>query len=598
MNSKTTGFWFVIAATLLVLVLFFRHFQNESSPEPGQILTHLQPQLVTSIQIIPAGALEIQADRTNQTWFLTRPVVYPAQSAAIEALLDALQKLTPAMRLEAGELHEHTDAEKEFGFDNPQFSIVIEAGQQRWQLKVGNKTAPGDQVFLRVVGVEGVFVANVDWLKLIPSSVNDWRDTALVDAGEVEDCNWIVVTNGAKIIELRCDATNHLWQMIRPLQARANSDRINDALQQLQTARVSRFVTDDPKTDLSAFGLQPAGMDIWLGHNSNLVTAIHIGKNFTNNSTQVYAMRGNWGTVLTTASEPLQTWHGAVNDFRDPHLFELTAPVAEIEMLGPGTNHFILQRSATNGWKVSGENFPVDTDSVQQFIKTLAGLRISEFVKDVVTAPDLQTYGLTSPSRQIILRSAVGDTNAIIAQLLFGAQQTNKIFVRSADEDFVYAITLEDFSRLQEAGWEFRERRIWNFPESDVAQITIHQNGKTRQIIHAGVNKWSLAAGSQGIINPPAIEETAHQLGTLAAVAWVGRNATNLAPYGFKTNDLEITAELKNGAKHTVKFSAELPNTQTSLASVTLDGERWVFIFPPVLYQLVLSYLTIPANVP
>jgi hypothetical protein len=31
---------------------------------------------------------------------------------------------------------------------------------------------------------------------------------------------------------------------------------------------------------------------------------------------------------------------------------------------------------------------------------------------------------------------------------------------------------------------------------------------------------------------------------------------------------------------------------------VTLDGERWAFVFPPIPYTLVLSYLTIPANVP
>jgi hypothetical protein len=33
---------------------------------------------------------------------------------------------------------------------------------------VGNKTSPGDQVFLRVVGMDGAFVADADWLKFIP----------------------------------------------------------------------------------------------------------------------------------------------------------------------------------------------------------------------------------------------------------------------------------------------------------------------------------------------------------------------------------------------------------------------------------------------
>jgi hypothetical protein len=41
-----------------------------------------------------------------------------------------------------------------------------------------------------------------------------------------------------------------------------------------------------------------------------------------------------------------------------------------------------------------------------------------------------------------------------------------------------------------------------------------------------------------------------------------------------------------------------LSGSQTALAAVTLDGERWAFVFPPTLYQFVLSYLSIPANVP
>ena len=73
------------------------------------------------------------------------------------------------------------------------------------------------------------------------------------------------------------------------------------------------------------------------------------------------------------------------------------------------------------------------------------------------------------------------------------------------------------------------------------------------------MNKWSLAPGSQGIINPPAIEETAHRLGELTAAGWVGRNMTKPEKFGFNTDNLQITVELKNGEKHTVDFGAEIP---------------------------------------
>jgi hypothetical protein len=225
-------------------------------------------------------------------------------------------------------------------------------------------------------------------------------------------------------------------------------------------------------------------------------------------------------------------------------------------------------------------------------------LRVAEFVKAVVTAPDLPTYGLATPTRQITLRSTAGDTNSVVVQLSFGTNQNNEVFVRRADEDFVYAVTVEDFNRLPESAWEFRDRRIWRFNEADVAQITIHQDGRTRQIVRNGANKWSLAPGSQGIVNPPALEETTHRLGELTAAGWVGRNVTEPEKYGWTTNSLQIIVELKNGEKQTVDFGTELPQAHTALAAVMLDGERWVFVFPPVLYQLVTFCLTIPANTP
>ncbi len=53
-----------------------------------------------------------------------------------------------------------------------------------------------------------------------------------------------------------------------------------------------------------------------------------------------------------------------------------------------------------------------------------------------------------------------------------------------------------------------RERRIWNFSTNDVVRVTIRQQGRVRQIVRNGPHDWSLAPGSQGIINDLAVEET------------------------------------------------------------------------------------------
>src|SRR4051812_25829204 len=120
---------------------------------------------------------------------------------------------------------------------------------------------------------------------------------------------------------------------------------------------------------------------------------------------------------------------------------------------------------------------------------------------------------------------------------------------------------------------------------------------ETKQLIRGSSGKWSLAAGSSGVITGDSIEQAVQRLGQLKAAAWVGRNES--APeWGFGTNNLEIMIELKDGKKFAVDFGLEIKQLQTALAAVTLDGERWTFEFPPVTYQFVLSYLTIPANVP
>ncbi len=597
MNAKPTILWFLLAVALAGAIWISDHYFQSAAAGAKPLCGGLRADQVTGLEIVPAGAREISILRTNHAWLLESPIRYPAQTAAVDGLLEALEKLTPVLTLSAGELSGRKNPEEEFGFDHPQFTLDVATGEQTWHLVVGNKTAPGDGLYVRVAGATGAYVTEPTWLNFLQRDANDWRDTSLVDVPDPLD--WLVITNGTQAIELRRDATNRLWRMLRPLPARANNQRIVAALQQLRTARVLRFITDDPKADLTTNGLAPATLDVWLGSGTNLLTALHAGKDVPGRAGELFARREGWPAVVATPKEPLAPWRGTVNDFRDPNLLELTAtaPVAEIEVRGE--NNFTLQQHGSNVWTVAGEKFPVDADQVRAFIRVLAGLQIADFVQDVVTPSGLQSYGLLTPSRQITLRAAVGATNHVIAQLLFGATTNNQVYVKRGDEDFVYALAQSDsLSELSLPGDFFRARRVWSFSETNVAEVTLRQNGKTRQMLRTGTNAWSLAPGSQGLINPPAVEETIHRLGELTSFGWIGRKFDDAADMGLTTNSLSVTIEFKSGEKYALAFGREerIPslNTSTALAVATLAGERWAFVFPPMLCPLVGEYLTIP----
>jgi hypothetical protein len=598
MNPKATWLWTAVAAALFAFIFFFERHLHQPPPEPQKVLPTLQAAAVTSIQIIPRGHLEICAERTNSLWQLTKPIVYPAQKAGIDALLAALQQLTPATYITAPELRNLRQADQKYGFEPPQKTLVISQGEDQTFLHIGFRTAPGDQVFVQVVGIGDVYVVDAGLLKLIPDKADDWRDPQLVDLNRIE-FDRLLVTNAGKAFELRRNPTNRLWHMILPgWEPRADGEKVEEALQRLQTLRAEQFVSDDPKADLDSFGLQSPELTLALAQGTNTGLLLEFGRSPTNSPGQIYARRGDQCAVLAVSKERLGPWRAPYDVFRDRHLVTLTGPLSEIEVTA--RDHFTLQRLPQGAWRVLPEGFPADAALAEEFIARLSQLQVADFVKDAVTAADLPDKGLASPSLRFVLEAAVtnatGITNVIVTQLDFGTNQENKIFARRADESSLYTVKAADLAGLPSAGWQLRERRIWNFTENDVAGISVHQEGKTLEMERRGANSWALRPGSQGIINDLAMDEVAHRLGELEAVCWVARGDEQRADYGFTPNNQRITVELKTGRKLTVEFGGTAPSGSPYALSL-LDDQTWIFEFPWPLYQYVKTYLAIPGYI-
>lgn len=597
MNSKNTWIWIIVAAGLFGVIMILEQLRPEPPAGPAPLLPGFNSRIVTSVQVGHAGQMDIRVERTNSTWQLTRPVSYPAQAVSIETLLLTLERLGPISHIASSELRRKPDADAEFGFDPPQLTLVLQSRRELLQIFIGRPTAPGDQVYLRIgPGVGGIYLVDAELLKLIPRSADEWRDTGLVDLA-VLAFDRITVSNAATVIEVQHNPANNSWGMNRPVRGRADGQRLIGLLQQLHALRVNEFVTDDP-ADLETYGLQPPELQLALAQGTNVVAVLDFGKSPATNAAVVYARRQGVGTIVTVAREPLAPWRAPSNDFRDPRLVAITRPVDQIEVRGEEA--FTLQRDSRKMWRATEQNYLMDAGLVDDFIRTLNTLQIVQF-KDAVTEPDLSTNGLATPFRRIILSSAATNapspTNVVIADLSFGATNEGKIFVRRADENPIYAVLLAEFQKLPAAVWQFRQRQLWNFTTNDIVRLTIQQDGKVRQMVRNGPHSWTLDQGSQGIINNFAIEEAAHRFGELVATWWVDRGEQNLARYGFTTNGLSLTFELKNGEKRHVELGGK-SSSEVPYAAIQLDGQPWIFEFPLSLYyDLVRKHLTIPADV-
>jgi hypothetical protein len=600
MNPRNTWLWVVTAAGLFAFIFFYERHAHHLDGGPRKVIPGLKAAGVTSVQLRLAGQPEIRAERTNGAWQLTAPLLYPAQAPAIEGLLAALDRLTPSPYLTGQELKNHPHPDEEFGFDSSQVSLVVQQEDYQGHIQIGNRTPPGDQVYVRVIGDDGVCVVDDEFLKLLPRQANDWRQSALADF-KLIPFNRIVVTNAGNILELQRNATNQPWRMVLPMKTRADNDKVEEALRRLQDLHVYQFISDDPKADLESFGLQPPELSLALAQGANTVLLLEFGK--TNSAGLVYARRHDQNTVVTVSKDLQEPWRASHEVFRDHHLVTLTGPLDEIEIHARDT--FTLKRQTSNSWRVvlpQGQGFPADTALVDELIARLNGLQVAQFVKDVVTLPDLPGFGLDPPTRQFILKTAVTNdaaatTNSVVTRIDFGVQE-GKVFARRAGEDFVFAIKPADFEPLNLASVQMRDRRIWNFTTNDVARLTIRQDGKTRQLVRKGAASWSLAPGSQGVIDDvmaATIEETVFRIGGLTAVAWVGHGDQERARAGFTQNGRRIIIELKTGEQLSIEFGGEAPSG-SPYAAVVIDNEPWIFEFPWPPYEYVQLYLKIPAN--
>ncbi len=601
MQPRRTIFWLILAALLLGGVLWQQHRPRPGALPQAPVLPEFHPRDILTIQTRPAGPqqLEIRAQRGKDGWMLTEPLAFPAQSASIDGLLEILRKLTPAAVISGSELIVRPNTDAEYGFTPPRaISIILQQANSRLHLLVGNRTAPGDQVFLEVVGHEAIYVVDADLLKHLPASADDWRDRSLAP-GAPFAFDRICLTNapagfagGAPYgCELTWDRRARRWRMTFPLEARADNARIEASLEKLRALRIQDFVSDEARADLEPFGLAAPELEVALHVQTNRAVLLQFGKAVGTNGL-VYARRVGETAIFTVPREPLAGWRGSVNDFREPHLADPAQPVDWVDVRAEG--EFRLERQTNNTWTIQPDHLPGDPELARRFIALLAGVEIQEF-KDAVTGPDLAEYGLAEPWRRYTLGWGAGASDRL--QLDFGVStnQPGRIFARRSDETSVYGINTNQVWRLPAAGWELRRRRLWSFAIEDVAAVTISEADDKRRLLRRGEYSWSLAPGSQGIINELAVEETVRALTMAEANAWVACGETNLAPFGFSPRPYEIVLELKNGEKPALSLGGESPSGFW-FAAVPLAGKTWVFELSPVLCRDLLSYLRPPAR--
>src|SRR5438067_1746964 len=392
MNSRTTWRLFFAAIALFAFIYFIER-QAPQKIVAGKTLNFpkLAANNVTGVEIQTTNML-IKAERTNDTWRLTRPF-YPAQSTPIDSFVKNLTSLSKYDVISASEVSAQPGKLKDYGLEPAAAVFTINQGTNRYTLQLGSPTPLRDQLYATVPGSGEVLVTDASILRALPVSVNDWRSPLLLHL-EGSRFDHIQIRSGQRVMEFEFDPTNIVWRIGKPTPARANNQRIVELLQQLRAARVKQFVTDSPTADLERYGLQTPALELSFLLDTNRVTALEFGASPTNDPGNVYVRRLSTTNIVLASRELLDALSLPAKAYHDPHL--ISADPNQLTMIQvKGPNPFTLARQTNGLWAITEPTpIPADTNLVKAFLTNFLEMTIENFAKDVPTDVELNQFGL------------------------------------------------------------------------------------------------------------------------------------------------------------------------------------------------------------
>lgn len=546
------------------------------------VFQRIEPREVLSIEILRSNAA-IRLERTNSGWWLRAPVAYPAQAAAVDGLLEVLGNLTPRSHLGSAEVAAQPGSMAAFGLENPD-TLTVRSRSGMAILRLGSRTALGNQIYLQQVGQEGVFTADATLLGSLPSAPDSWRDRRLL-AGEGEGFDRVEVL-GPTVFEAERQ-TNGYWNLLRPLAARANADQIHRLLLEVAGLGVSAFVTDSAAVAAEDYGLARPQAQMILKRGTNELVRLQVGRASTNAPGEVFVRRSGPGNIVRVTNTIVELLRQPLAAYRDRRLLPSVAGLTRLE-IRQGTNAFSLEREGTNWTVATPRRFPADSAWVRETLRRVVGLQIESFADDLVT--DAARYGLDQPVRTYAFSGSPGAGQPVrpMATLEFGAPAAGgrHVYVRRSDEPGVYEVPMSDFSLLPVSAGQFRD---WTFDPTNAVRIEIRHQGRSRILARNAAGRWEGGVAVGGVLPDPAIDESLFRIGHQSSGRFPAPQEPALRQFAFDQVDHSVTVFLRDGGPFRslqLRFGGR-PNAvnQFVLARFDDDAEGVLTQFPLMLYQ-------------
>jgi hypothetical protein len=544
MNWRTTVILALIALGLFAYLRFFEIKQpsSEEARRQSRNVVNFDRNKINGI-VIQNGDEKIEIQRRDSKWRLETPIKDQADASLIENLLSDLENWQKDGTISAKEIEADKNKLNEYGLNKPKVKLKLIGQDRPPEILFGKDAALEGKMYVRFGNSKETFLAGQSVKKDIDRKPEEFRDRKLTDLITAQVTRVVLKTPAG---EMELQKKGDHWDIVKPLRARGDDQKIADLIAQVTTARIQQFVADD-HGDLHAYGLaEPRGTITLFTQEDKQGQLLQIGSPGSageKGKDQVYVRFAPRGSVYTLPKKIEEILGTKPNDLRDRHLVRIDTNILDrITIDIPGKGKTVLARKDENWIIASRKNAPANSGEVRHLIDTLQNEQLTRFVEDV--ASNLPKYGLDKPQLQLTFSSFASENTAetkageqSFAIILFGKVESDNVYARLADEPFVVAVRRSLLDQIFTDPLQWQELLIFKFKPEQIHRLSVttkYESTLTRD----AKGEWTWAKGG-GPINQTNLASLLTTLSSLHAVHWV---AAGTGPQqSFDKPELAIT---------------------------------------------------------
>jgi hypothetical protein len=615
MNWRTT---LILAVVVLGGFAYLRFFEmkqpsTEEARRQTQNVVNFDRSKVDGI-IIQNGDEKIEIRRRDNKWRLETPIKDQADGALVENLLSDLETWQKEGTIPAKDIDADKSKLTEYGLNRPKLKLKLIGSDRPPEILFGKDAALESRMYVRFENSKETFLARQSVKKDIDKKAEEFRDKKLTDVASAQVRRIALKTPAG---EMELEKKGEHWDIVKPLRARADDEKVGDLIAQITTARIQQFVADD-HGDLRPYGLaEPRGSitlfsqegrkdqeveiadSIKVFGQEDKGQMLQIGSVPEKEKDQVYVRFAPRGAVYTLPKKIEEALNTKPADLRDYHLVRIDTNVLDrITIDVPGKGKTVLARKDGNWTIINRNNAPAESGAVRRLIDTLQNERVTKFVEDV--ASNLAKYGLDKPRLQLTFSSFASENTAEtkageqpFATLTFGKEDGDNVYARLTDEPFVVAARRGLVDQIPADSLQWQELSIFKFKPDQIHRLSVTTD-KELSLERSENNQWHWLKGT-GQIDGTNVQSLLNTLSSLHAVRWLGATKPQ---DGLEKPQLTLafTTSPDDKASHRLMIGAPV-NDGTWCAHV--DGREGTFVITnSVLNSLRLPVVAQPSPTP